>query len=75
MGKAVEAIIVDLLPNATVNAKLENEGRVLAHAAGASKVHFVRLRTGDRVLVHAAPPRLPSVCALAPGPERQRGGS
>ena len=55
MGKAVEAIIVDLLPNATVNAKLENEGRVLAHAAGASKVNFVRLRPGDRVLVALSP--------------------
>lgn len=55
MGKAVEAIIVDLLPNATVNAKLENEGRVLAHAAGASKVNFVRLRPGDRVLVELSP--------------------
>ena len=47
MGKAVEAIVVELLPNNTVRLKLENESLVLAHSAGATKVNFVRLRPGD----------------------------
>jgi len=51
VGKAVEAIVVELLPNDTVRVKLENESLVLAHAAGATKANFVRLRPGDRVEV------------------------
>jgi translation initiation factor IF-1 len=55
VGKPVEAIVVDLLPNDTVRLKLENESLVLAHAAGAAKVNFVRLRPGDRVEVALSP--------------------
>lgn len=51
----VEAIVTELLPNATVRVKLENERLVLAHAAGAAKVNFVRLRPGDRVKVELSP--------------------
>lgn len=51
----VEAEVVELLPNAVVRVKLENEDLVLAHAAGASKLNFVRLRPGDRVAVEIAP--------------------
>ena len=50
-----EAIVVELLPNATVRVKLENERRVLAHAAGAAVKNFVRLRPGDRVKVAISP--------------------
>jgi translation initiation factor IF-1 len=52
---AVEAVVTELLPNATVRVKLENESLVLAHAAGAAKVNFVRLRPGDRVEVALSP--------------------
>jgi translation initiation factor IF-1 len=52
---AVEAIVTELLPNATVRVKLQNESLVLAHAAGAVKVNFVRLRPGDRVQVELSP--------------------
>jgi len=51
----VEAIVVDLLPSALVQVKLENETLVLAHAAGATKTNFVRMRPGDKVEVELSP--------------------
>jgi len=53
--KALEAIVMELLPNAVVRVKLENEGLVLAHAAGATKTNFLRVRPGDRVQVELSP--------------------
>ena len=52
---AVEAIVIELLPSAVVKVKLENEAVVLAHAAGAVKTNFVRMRPGDRVQVELSP--------------------
>ena len=52
---SVEAIVTELLPNETVRVKLHNESLVLAHAAGTTKVNFVRLRPGDRVEVALSP--------------------
>lgn len=51
----VEAEVIELLPNLTFRLRLANEDRVLAHAAGASKANFVRLRPGDRVKVELSP--------------------
>ena len=51
----VEAIVVELLPHLGVRVKLENEQRVLAHAAGAAVKNFVRLRPGDRAKVAISP--------------------
>jgi translation initiation factor IF-1 len=51
----VNAIVVELLPSAVVKVKLENESVVLAHAAGAAKTNFVRVRPGDRVRVELSP--------------------
>jgi translation initiation factor IF-1 len=53
--KPVEAIVVELLPNAVVRVKLENQGLVLAHPAAATKTNFVRVRPGDRVEVALSP--------------------
>jgi translation initiation factor IF-1 len=53
--KAVEAVVQELLPNAVVRLKLENQGLVLAHAAGAAKTNFMRVRPGDRVQVELSP--------------------
>ena len=52
---SVEAVVVELLPSAVVKVKLENEAVVLAHAAGAVKTNFVRVRPGDRVQVELSP--------------------
>ena len=51
----VEAVVVDLLPNAVVRVKLGNESLVLAHPAGATKTNFMRVRPGDRVEVELSP--------------------
>jgi len=53
--KPVTAIVVELMPSAIVKVKLENEAVVLAHAAGAAKTNFVRVRPGDRVEVELSP--------------------
>jgi translation initiation factor IF-1 len=51
----VEAEVLELLPRAVVRVKLANEAVVLAHAAGAVKTNFVRVRPGDRVQVELSP--------------------
>ena len=51
----VEAEVIELLPNATYRLRLDNEDRVLAHAASGMKANFVRLRPGDRVKVEISP--------------------
>ena len=51
----VDAIVVDLLPSAVVRVKLANETLVLAHAAGATKTNFMRMRPGDKVQVELSP--------------------
>jgi translation initiation factor IF-1 len=49
------AVVVDLLPNATVQVKLENQDLVLAHFAGPTQANFVRVRPGDTVEVQLSP--------------------
>ncbi len=54
-AREVDGIVIELLPNEKVRLKLENEDRVIAHAASAAKVNFVRIRPGDRVRVAISP--------------------
>ena len=49
------AEVVELLPSAAYRLRLENEDVVVAHAAGAAKTNFLRLRPGDRVQVELSP--------------------
>ena len=52
MAEPVEAVVVELLPQALIRLELSGSKRlVLAHAAGAKEVNFVRLRPGDAVMV------------------------
>ncbi len=51
----VEAVVIGVLPGATYRVKLANEDLVMAHAAGAGTVNFVRIREGDRVRVELSP--------------------
>ena len=53
--KPVEAVVVELMPNAVVRLKLKNQDLVLAHAASATKTNFMRVRPGDRVEVELSP--------------------
>jgi translation initiation factor IF-1 len=54
-AEAAEAEVVELLPSAAYRLKLANEDVVVAHAAGATKANFLRLRPGDRVRVELSP--------------------
>jgi len=54
-GAGEEASVVELLPSAAYRLKLANEDLVVAHAASAATVNFVRLRPGDRVRVELSP--------------------
>jgi len=54
-GKGLEAVVLELLPNATCRLELESREQVLAHAAGAATKNFVRVRPGDRVQVELSP--------------------
>lgn len=53
--KPVAAVVVELMPNAVVRLRLENQDLVLAHAASPAKTNFVRVRPGDRVEVELSP--------------------
>jgi translation initiation factor IF-1 len=53
--KPVEAVVVELLPNAVVRVKLDNQDLVLVHPAPATKTNFMRVRPGDRVRVELSP--------------------
>jgi translation initiation factor IF-1 len=49
--QAVEARIVEEMPNGVFRVELENRDRVLAHPTGHKARNFVRLLPGDRVEV------------------------
>jgi translation initiation factor IF-1 len=53
--RAVEATVIELLPQAGYLIELQSRARVMAHAAGATKANFSRLRPKDRVLVELSP--------------------
>lgn len=55
MERTREAVVVEQLPQLTWKVRLENDDRVLAHAAGPTAANFVRLRPGDRVRVAISP--------------------
>ena len=51
----VEGTVVEPLPNAMFRVELPNGYRVLAHASGKMRLHFIRILRGDRVLVELSP--------------------
>ncbi|MBI3683494.1 MAG: translation initiation factor IF-1 [Acidobacteria bacterium] len=54
-ARAVEGVVIELLPQAAYIVELHTRARVKAHAAGAGKANFSRLRPNDRVLVELSP--------------------
>ena len=51
----VEATVVEPLPNAMFRLALDNKHQVLAHISGKMRKNFIRILTGDRVLVELSP--------------------
>jgi translation initiation factor IF-1 len=51
----VEGTVTDPLPNAMFRVELANGHRVLAHISGKIRRHFIKILTGDKVLVELSP--------------------
>ncbi|NPV71797.1 MAG: translation initiation factor IF-1 [Firmicutes bacterium] len=51
----VEGTVVEPLPNAMFRVELDNGHKVLAHASGKIRMNFIRILSGDRVLVELSP--------------------
>ncbi|MFV1989960.1 MAG: translation initiation factor IF-1 [Acidimicrobiales bacterium] len=51
----VEGTVKENLPNAMFRVELATGHRVLAHASGKMRKHFIRILPGDRVLVELSP--------------------
>ena len=47
--------VTELLPNAMVRVKLDNDHEILAHTAGKMRKHRIRVLAGDRVNVEMTP--------------------
>lgn len=50
-----KGIVVETLPNATFKVKLENDHIVNAHISGRMRKNYIRILTGDSVIVELTP--------------------
>lgn len=51
----IEGTVVDTLPNAMFNVKLENGHEILAHVSGKIRMNYIRILPGDKVTVEMSP--------------------
>jgi translation initiation factor IF-1 len=51
----VEGTIIEALPNAMFQVKLENGHIVMAHISGKIRMNFIRILPGDKVTVELTP--------------------
>jgi translation initiation factor IF-1 len=51
----VEGTVVEALPNAMFQVKLENGHVVMAHISGKIRMNFIRILPGDRVTIELTP--------------------
>lgn len=51
----VEGTVIEALPNAMFQVKLENGHVVLAHVSGKIRMNFIRILPGDKVTVELTP--------------------
>lgn len=51
----VEGTVVEALPNAMFQVKLENGHVVLAHISGKMRMNFIRILPGDKVTIEITP--------------------
>jgi translation initiation factor IF-1 len=51
----VEGTVVEPLPNGMFRVDLPNGHRVLAHISGKIRMHYIKILSGDRVLIELSP--------------------
>lgn len=51
----VEGVVKKALPNVMFQVELANGHKILAHASGKIRLHYIRILPGDRVLVELSP--------------------
>ncbi|HWR09813.1 Translation initiation factor IF-1 [Sporomusa rhizae] len=51
----VEGTVIEALPNAMFQVKLENGHIVLAHVSGKIRMNFIRILPGDKVTIELTP--------------------
>jgi translation initiation factor IF-1 len=52
---SASGIVQESLPNATFRVTLDNGHKVLAHASGALRMHYIKIIPGDKVMVELSP--------------------
>lgn len=50
-----KGVVLESLPNATFKVKLENEHIINAHISGRMRKNYIRILTGDSVIVEISP--------------------
>ncbi|WP_028125023.1 translation initiation factor IF-1 [Eremococcus coleocola] len=51
----VEGTVLETLPNAMFQVKLENGHEILAHVSGKIRMNYIRILPGDKVTVEMSP--------------------
>ena len=51
----VDGKVLETLPNAMFEVKLENEHEVLAHISGKMRMHYIKILPGDKVKLELSP--------------------
>ena len=51
----MEGTVVETLPNTTFRVEMSNGHVVTAHISGKMRKHYIRILTGDRVMVEITP--------------------
>ncbi|WMY97205.1 MAG: translation initiation factor IF-1 [Arsenophonus sp.] len=51
----MSGVVLDTLPNTMFRVKLENEHIIIAHISGKMRKNYIRILTGDKVIVQLTP--------------------
>ena len=51
----IEGTVIEALPNAMFQVRLENSHTVLAHISGKMRMNYIRILPGDKVTVELSP--------------------
>nr|BET44738.1 MAG: translation initiation factor IF-1 [Candidatus Aschnera chinzeii] len=51
----MHGVVLDTLPNTMFRVKLDNEHVIIAHISGKMRKNYIRILTGDKVVVELTP--------------------